>query len=223
MINYKILIKFPTRGRPERFKSTLETYINLLSNKHEVKFVFTFDEDDSKMNNDEIKNYLRNLSVKNEFYYGHSKNKIQAINANMENQDFDILILAADDMIPVYEEYDDFIVSEFEKSIYKLDSVLFFHSTRWANLLDIGCIMGKQYYDRFGYIYHPSYKSIFCDNEYTEVAQILGRSNFIENKEPFKHNFITGDETEVRNWQFNNEDTQNYNERKSKNFYLEKK
>ena len=219
-IKHRILIKFPTRGRPERFKDTLEKYINFLSGKHDVKFIFTFEDDDVKMNCDEIKNYLDNLNVKNNYFYGNSKNKIEAINDNLENEDFDILILAADDMIPVYNNYDDLISKEFQKSIHGLDCVLFFQSTRWSDLLDVGCIMGKPYYDRFGYIYHPSYKSIFCDNEYTEVAKILGKSVFLEGMEPFSHQFITGDETEIKNWQFNNEDTENYNKRKINNFDL---
>ena len=29
---------------------------------------------------------------------------------------------------------------------------------------------GRAYYDSLGYIYHPSYKSLFCDNEQTEVG-----------------------------------------------------
>ena len=95
-IKHRILIKFPTRGRPERFKNTLEKYINFLSGKHDVKFIFTFDEDDVKMNCDEIRDYLDNLNVQNKYFYGNSKTKIEAINANLENEDFDILILAAD-------------------------------------------------------------------------------------------------------------------------------
>jgi hypothetical protein len=35
--------------------------------------------------------------------------------------------------------------------------------------------MGRDYYKRFNYIYHPSYLSVYCDNEATEVAKRLGK------------------------------------------------
>jgi len=39
--------------------------------------------------------------------------------------------------------------------------------------------MGKKYYDRFGYIYHPSYISLWCDNEFTDVANMLKKQKYI--------------------------------------------
>ena len=35
--------------------------------------------------------------------------------------------------------------------------------------------MGKKYYDRFGYIYHRSYNSLWADNEQKEQAQKLNK------------------------------------------------
>jgi hypothetical protein len=32
-------------------------------------------------------------------------------------------------------------------------------------------IIGRKYYDKYNYIYHPSYISLWCDNEYTIVAK----------------------------------------------------
>ena len=218
----KILIKFPSRGRPEKFKSTLEKHIESLSKDNDIKFVFSFDNDDLTMNNDEIKLYLSNLPIKNEFFYGDSQNKIQAINANLENQDFDILILVADDMIPILKDYDKLICNLFESAVYGLDSILHFYTAMWADKLDIWCIMGKKYYDRFGYIYHPDYKSIFADNEYTEVSKILDR-NIFSTESPFFHDYQTGDETEVKNWQFNSEDWLIFEKRKKINYDIKTK
>ena len=55
-----ILIKFPSRGRPDKFKDTFSTYANLASNLHNIQFVCSFDEDDILMNNIDIKNFLDN-------------------------------------------------------------------------------------------------------------------------------------------------------------------
>ena len=42
----KLVIKFPTRNRPDKFFFTLQKYFKLLSGKHEVQFIITMDSDD---------------------------------------------------------------------------------------------------------------------------------------------------------------------------------
>jgi hypothetical protein len=34
------------------------------------------------------------------------------------------------------------------------------------------CIFGRKMYESFGYIYHPSYKSLFCDTELTDRCRV---------------------------------------------------
>lgn len=213
----KILFKFPSRGRPEIFKNTLLSHLKNLSNNNEYKFIFTFDVDDYSMNNDEMKNFINGLGINCEIHYGHSKNKIEAINTNLENQEFDILMLIADDMMPEVENYDDIICEIFKNSENGLDSTIHVNTTTWYNNLDVWCIMGKKYYERFNYIYHPDYKSIACDNEYTEVSKMLGRNIFLD-KILFNHNNITDDETAFKNWYYNSEDDKTYHRRKSIKF-----
>lgn len=213
------LIKFPSRGRPDKFRETLNRYIDFASKKHNLSFVCTFDEDDDLMNNSEIKNYLNSLNYNIEYYYGKSSNKIEAINANIDNREFDILILAADDLYPCQETYDDIIVEDMLMLHPDMDGCLHYMNPSWEERLDIGCIMTYKYYKRFNFIYHPSYKSIYCDNEYTDMAKILGKHRYLQ-KQIFTHNYVVSDPTANRNWVFNNEDEQNYNQRKSNNFYL---
>lgn len=216
----KFLLKFPSRGRPDKFKKTLSNHLEYLSHKNDYKFIFTFDEDDESMNNFEIKNFIEKLKINYEIFYGESKNKIEAINANLENQEFDVLILIPDDMIPCLNDYDEYIREIFEKSENGLDTILHFNTSTWADLLDVWCIMGKTYYDRFGYIYYPEYKSICADNEYTEVAKILNKYIFSELC-PFNH-YFESDETAVKNWYFNAEDDVVYQIRKKINFGIDK-
>ena len=52
------------------------------------------------------------------------------------------------------------------------DGVLWFFDG-WRKDLNTLCIIGRKYYERFGYIYHPDYKSFWCDAEFTEVANKL--------------------------------------------------
>ncbi len=215
-----ILLKYPSRGRPEIFKSMVNHYINNLSGKHNVRFIFTFDKDDDTMNNDEIKNYLNDLDFDLTYYYGNHFNKVEAINDNLTDQDFDILVLCADD-IYVAENFDDKIVKEFVNSSHGLDAILQVYTYRWEFALDVFCIIGKDYYDRFNYIYHPSYISEFCDNEYTSVAKSLDKT--IETMNMIlthKWESIKGDETRQRNMDRTllNKDTNNFEKRKAVKF-----
>jgi hypothetical protein len=86
-------------------------------------------------------------------------------------------------------------------------------------------IAGKTFYNRFGYIYHPSYKSVWCDNEIMEVAKILGKYKFIDCPGVIFHaNPAYGhserDEMFDRQQAMWEEDFKNYNYRKAKNFGL---
>jgi hypothetical protein len=132
---------------------------------------------------------------------------------------FDILVLAADDLYPIVESYDDIIASDMQKYFPDMDGTLHYMNPSWEERLDIGCIMTKKYYERFHFIYHPSYKSIFCDNEYMETAKRLGKHKYI-NTQLFAHHYVISDPTANRNWVFNGEDERNFNNRKSHNFYV---
>lgn len=213
------LFKFPSRGRPQRFKEVLIKHLDHLSGKHNYKFIFSFDNDDSTMNNDEIVNFIKDLKINHEIFFGDNKSKIEAYNANLENQIFDVLILLQDDLLPELKNYDDIISDIFINSPYGLDCVIHFNTKRWCQLLNIWNIIGKKYYDRFNYIYYPGYKSISCDNEFTEVSKMLNRSIW-SSLEPFSHNWVGGDDTEKKNWYFNADVDRLFWERRKINYGL---
>lgn len=212
-----ILFKFPSRGRPDKFKETLTKHLNFLSGENNYKFIFSFDIDDSEMNNDDIRNFISKAGINHEIFYENNKTKIEAINNNLKNQNFDILVLISDDMVPAIENYDKIIVEHFNNN--GLDNVLHVYNYTWEHRLDIWCIMGKKYYDRFNYIYQPEYKSIFCDNEYTETAKALNKVIYCKDA-LFLHDYLTTDETAQKNNHFNIHDENLYNERKKNNFYI---
>ena len=66
-----------------------------------------------------------------------------------------------------------------EKNFSDTDGVLWFADGNRKDLNTLS-ILGKKYYDRFGYIYNPEYKSTWCDNEFTDVANILKKQVFID-------------------------------------------
>lgn len=174
-----ILIKFPTRERPTQFLKQLNLYTQLLSGKNNVCFVISIDEDDATMNNLEVLEQIKssdNIKV----CIGPRTTKIGAINRDVQSQDFDILLLASDDMTPVQQDYDQIIVEAFKKYFPDLDGTLHFNDGHVGQVLNTFPIMGKKYYDRFGYIYHPEYISIECDREYTTISQLMNKVVYID-------------------------------------------
>jgi len=167
----KLLIKFPTRNRPEKFKKVLQLYIDMLSGKHNVRFVVTMDEDDSTMNTQEIKEWLNSLPVNIKYNYGHSKTKIQAVNADLDGEEADVLLLASDDMIPQIKNYDDIIFQGFEQVFPDFDGAIKFNDGLRNDDLMTLCVMGWPLYKQFGYIYHPEYTSLYADTEQTMVLK----------------------------------------------------
>lgn len=169
----KVLVKFPTRGRPMKFLSVLKDYISKATTN--PLFLISYDTDDKTMTEavlKEVQGYGNVMLVGDE-----SGNKIHACNRDIEHvppeYEWDILILASDDMIPQIQGYDDVIIKCMQTDYPDTDGVLFFKDGYTD--LNTMCILGRKYYQRFGYIYHPDYISLWCDNEFTKVADMLGR------------------------------------------------
>jgi len=170
----KILIKFPTRDRPEKFLETLNRYYEMSANIDNLIFLISCDVDDPTMNNSKMLDILKsykNLTVD----FRSNNNKIEAVNSGISDYEspYDIILLASDDMIPVEVGYDNIIIRVMEKYFPDTDGVLWFNDGLQGMKLNTLCILGKKYYDRFGYIYYPEYKSLYCDNEFTEVSKNL--------------------------------------------------
>lgn len=185
----KLLFKFPTRQRPIVFKRVLNNYYDLMSNNYDFNFLITLDENDITMNNEEIINFMKSKNNL-KFVFGESKNKIDAVNRDMEYiKDWDILILVSDDMIPVVKNYDKIIVDNMVNNFPDTDGALHFDDGFLGGDKCITLsIFGKKLYDRFGYIYHPSYKSFYCDNEFTDEVYTLQKVKYIP-QVIIKHNW----------------------------------
>lgn len=175
----RLLIKFPTRNRVVKFFHVLDLYYSYLNNLDLTEFCITIDEDDLTMNNEEILSRLdnyENMSI----FIGNSKSKIEAINCDIDECEYwDIVLLASDDMLPQIKGYDDIIRENMEKYYPDTDGVLWFFDGNRRDLNTL-CILGKKYYDRFGYIYHSGYKSFYSDDEFTQVANRLKKQAFID-------------------------------------------
>ena len=173
-----ILYKYPTRSRPLKFQRCLDRYYEYSNDIENSQFVISMDLDDSQMNTPIVKNYL---STKKNLTYNYSGNssKIMAINADIPTTEWDILVLISDDMIPEIKGFDDIIRQKMINHYPDTDGVLWFFDG-WRKDLNTLCILGRKYYERFNYIYHPEYQSFWSDVEFTEVAQNLNKQTFFD-------------------------------------------
>jgi hypothetical protein len=165
----KILIKFPTRARHDKFHSVLQKYIDFASSLENIQIIVSVDDDD------EPERY-KSLHTCVKIVVGKHSTKIDAINRDMPDpSEFDILLLASDDMIPIKKGYDTIIREKMSEYFPDGDGVLFFNDKYRIYKINTLVICGSKYYQRFNYIYYPEYISLFCDNEFMDEANKLGR------------------------------------------------
>lgn len=187
-----LLIKYPTRERPEIFKKLINYYIGNLSNKRKIKFIISLDTNDASCNNENFIYFLNNLKTKInlDFYFGESQNKIHACNRDIPLENWKVCMLVSDDMVPKKHAFDDIIMNDMEKYYPDLDGALNYNAQTSAfeqkipgrGALMVLSILGKKYYDRFNYIYNPIYKSLFADDEQTRIARKLNKITDINNR-----------------------------------------
>jgi hypothetical protein len=210
----KLIIKYPTRGRPQKSVQTLKKYIELASNIDTIKIIVSIDDDDKTVTESIFK-----IHECIEVIRGRSLGKIGAINRDIpDSSTFDILLLASDDMIPIVKGYDDIVRNKMKDHFPDTDGVLWFNDGYAGFKLNTLVICGSKYYSRFGYLYCPEYKSLWCDNEFMDVANRLGRQVYfdeviIKHEHPANNRSVTSDSVYNANNTFNDEDKKTYQRR----------
>jgi len=230
MSNYKILFKYASRSRNEKFFDGLDNILSNLNDLNNFCILCSLDADDETMNNQQsikriteyVKKYPANIVIK----FGKSKNKIDAINRDVnefkERFDFDILVNFSDDMQFIVNSFDKIIRDKFYIAYPNLDGNIYFNDGFVGDAISTMSIIGRKYYDKFNYIYHPSYHSLWCDNEYTMVAKSEKKIVYFDEK-IYIHNHpanIGGfiDTQLMKTESFNEIDRDNFNKRLTNNF-----
>lgn len=223
----RILYKIPSRQRPDKLLRLLNTILNY-GHRSDYSILISLDEDDPQ-----IEKYINVVNNFNKCFsnilviWGVSESKIHACNRDMEKVDeWDICVLVSDDMIFERVGFDLIIIELMKKYFSDTDGVLHFPDTQNKSNLIVMNVVGRVYYGRFNYHYHPSYKSMFADNEFTDVARILNKYVFCPYKIFDQLHHLNGkaekDELYIRNDNMNLyiPDNQNYIKRKAIDFEL---
>lgn len=217
----KILFKFPSRSRPEKMIKTLENLYDKLSLSSNYVVSMNLDLNDRTVNNEKIIEQIKSfpqIIVE----WGHSSSKIHAINRDIPKTGWDILVLLSDDMELLEKDFDEIIRQDFTDA-QTLDTVIYYTDGFTEGIVSFP-VIGKTWFDRYGYIYHPQYLSLFCDDELFQVSKRQGKlfpgsANIVRHNHPSN---IGGevDEQLRRTESYYGIDKQTFDKRKRLNFYL---
>lgn len=221
----RIVYKFPCKFRRDKMFKTIDNIFSL-ARTDDWEIVLTMDSDDPELYNEEVIERISNYGGRVRPMWGLSENKIAAVNRNCNQLGrWDILVNQSDDQEWRKEGFDEQIVSDMLMYFPDLDGFLHYPDGAQTNTCTMS-IMGRKYFDRFQYIYHPDYANVYCDEEATAVAKLLGKYKYIDKnivehmhpvwrKAPF-------DEMYKRNESAENyaKDREVYNRRKANNFDL---
>lgn len=176
----RFLFNFASRSRPDNFFRGVKSIIDNFSDENTFEVIGVFDYDDESMKTHEVYSTLAELGDLVDPCWGYSSGKIDAINRECENfgDDWSILINMSDDMVFTKKDFDKDIVDAMPED---LDGYLHFRDTnhRQIDALTTLHIVGKKYFDRDRFIYHPAYESVFCDNFNDALAKKRGKYKFI--------------------------------------------
>lgn len=220
----RLLIKIPTRQRPAQFFKVLDLYYRQLSYDIPFLFLVTCDQDDVTMNNQDVIARLKNYP-KLFFYFGINKSKVEAYNHDMDKHfnDFDLVLVTSDDTIPC-KNFDRILSDLMVQHFPDFDGVINFNDGHVKSDLNTFPVIGRKYYERFGFIYNPVYRAFACDNEFTEVSKMLKKEFYtdqviIEHTHPY-WTHQPYDALYVQNDQHRLNDNALFKERRRRNFDL---
>lgn len=214
-----ICYSFASRSRPQRFFDTLDNIL-AMSESSDYFIVAKLDEDDMTMNDPLVKERLLSypmVIVK----WGTSRSKIHAINRDLDDiPPFDIMVCMSDDMRFRTPGFDNIIR---ENMPADLDGFCHMRDDYAKDRVCTVSIIGKRYYQRDGYIYHPDYYSMWCDDEATAVAKVRGC--YIDIPGEIEHLHYTNDRKAMKDELYWRNDTYNkdkavFEQRKARGFDL---
>jgi hypothetical protein len=174
----KISILHPSRSRPQKSFEVLTKWVERSAT--EVEIIVSLDEDDpTRMQ------YNRPVTA-GRFIVGKNRSAVDAINRAAEAATGDIFIVVSDDT-DCPNRWDEKLLQEVEG---KTDWILKCQDGIQPWIITMP-VMDRAYYNRFGYVYYPEFKHMFCDTFLTCVADLLDKKIVCDLMFPHLH-YSTG-------------------------------
>lgn len=180
MIINKISLIHPSRNRPEMAAHAITNWLNKMYRVCDWEYILSIDEDEPNKVEyaavECISPFIKTLVSPNQ-------TAIEAINNAAKVSTGDLIIVVSDDF-DCHNGWDKWLIDNLNGGqdylVKTFDGI-----QDWLITLPI---MDRTYYERFGYIYYPEYKHMFCDTEMTEVGHLLGKVIDLKDaSHPFLH------------------------------------
>lgn len=214
----KISIIHPSRSRPELAYHTFLEWMANCDNPNNVEYVISIDNSDP-----DIADYYDKFNITEAIIWASDNNSaIQAINEASEmiysESQANLYVIVSDDFSSFYG-WDSALIDSLKG---KSDFLVKTQDGIQPTLITLP-IMDRKYYERFGYVYHPSYIHMSSDVEMTMVGYALDK--IITLPLLFKHNHysvggIKKDAISMRNDRSYSHGYKNLEARKKINFGL---
>lgn len=178
----KTLINFATRSRPTKLFACLDNIRNLSTVKN-YDICVKADLDDSSMNCNWVK-VLLSAYPEVDVQWGYSESKVHAINRNLSEwvDGHDVIINMSDDLLFLENGFDEIIENDFKTLFPNFDGLLHYPDNFAKGRTCTHTIMGVNLYKKLGYMYHPDFISVYCDNHLTELTRKMGKYAFVNKK-----------------------------------------
>lgn len=179
----EITVIHPSRNRAKKSFTTLMKWI--LSADYKFEIILSVDSDDPEKDLYRILYQNTNAVI----IENNNRSAVDAINNAAKIAKGEIILVVSDDTdCPI--KWDSQIIS---KAGSRVDWIAKTPDGIQSWIITMP-LLHKDYYNRFGYIYHPEYAHMFCDTELTCVADLTGRKIALDI--PFVHNhYSTGKST----------------------------
>jgi len=178
----KITVIHPSLSRSKQAAATVRNWLLKAQYPENIEYILSLDDTDDIHAYRVAFEEVKNMHGFTGWVISDNKSAMDAINNAAVTASGDLFIVASDDF-DCPNHWDATLLSFLEGKkdfIVKTDD----GCQPWIITLPI---MDRAYYDRFGYIYYPGYKHMFCDTEMTHVADLLGRKLRLPIKFPHNH------------------------------------
>ena len=182
-MNKTISLLCPTRGRPDRVHTMLESIIITTDNPEYVEVLYYIDNDDNTKEGylETIDNLVKKHDVhfkKAEPYIGEPISISKSWNILAERCSGDVLVMANDDEVWITKGWDSRLNEEIEKFP---DDIYCIYFDDGGNHGKICCfpMVSRTWYETLGYFTPGIFKFIFNDTWIEYIARAIGRLHYI--------------------------------------------